>query len=119
MALYSFIERSFFFTLNRKIAGNMLFIGIFFGLALWMAYPANGDATLWWLLLLSGTVAFLFTGFYLRHLIVRPVQALVGPLHESNRQGADLSQRSPASPFDKFPTLWEEFNHFVGQLSEV
>lgn len=119
MALYSFIERSFFFTLNRKIAGNMLFIGIFFGLALWMAYPANGDATLWWLLLLSGTVAFLFTGFYLRHLIVRPVQALVGTLHESNRQGADLSQRLPAFTFDEFRTLSEEFNHFVGQLSEV
>lgn len=70
-------------------------------------------------MLLTGSAAFLFTGFYLRHLIVRPVQALVGTLHESNRQGADLSQRLPAFTFDEFRTLSEEFNHFVAQLSEV
>ncbi|CAM5224408.1 hypothetical protein [Alishewanella longhuensis] len=83
MALYRFVEQSFFYTLNRKIAGNMLFIGLFFAAALYMAYPADGATTLWWLLLVSGTAAFLFTGFYLSHLIVRPVQALVGTLHES------------------------------------
>lgn len=119
MALYRFIEQTFFFTLNRKIAGNMLFMGFFFALALYMAYPAEGSTSLWWLLLISGSGAFLFTGFYLRHLIVRPVQALVGTLHESNRSGADLSQRLPAFTFDEFRTLSEEFNHFVAQLSDV
>lgn len=119
MALYSFIERNFFYTLNRKIAGNMLFIAVFFALALWMAYPQSPERGLWWCLLIAGSVAFIFTGFYLQHLIVRPVQALVGTLHESNRQGADLSQRLPAFTFDEFRTLSEEFNHFVAQLSEV
>lgn len=119
MALYRFIEQSFFFTLNRKIAGNMLFIGIFFALAMYMAYPGADNNGLWWLLLLSGLIAFLFTGFYLHHLIVRPVAALVSTLHESNNQGADLSQRLPAFTFDEFRTLSEEFNHFVAQLSDV
>lgn len=119
MALYRFIEQTFFFSLNRKIAGNMLFVGLFFVLALYMAYPEEGSRSLWWLLLLAGTTAFLFTGFYLRHLIVRPVQALVATLHESNRSGADLSQRLPAFTFDEFRTLSEEFNHFVAQLSDV
>lgn len=119
MALYRFIEQNFFFTLNRKIAGNMLFIGIFFALAMYMAYPGADNNGLWWLLLLSGLIAFLFTGFYLHHLIVRPVAALVSTLHESNNQGADLSQRLPAFTFDEFRTLSEEFNHFVAQLSDV
>lgn len=119
MALYRFIEQHFFFTLNRKIAGNMLFIGIFFALAMYMAYPGTNSNSLWWLLLLSGLIAFLFTGFYLHHLIVRPVEALVSTLHESNNQGADLSQRLPAFTFDEFRTLSEEFNHFVAQLGDV
>lgn len=119
MALYNLIERSFFFTLTRKIAGNLLFIGIFFILAMWMAYPNSGASTAWWSLLLFGIGAFLFTGFYLHHLIVRPVSSLVNQLHESNRQGADLSRRLPAFTFDEFRTLSDEFNHFVAQLSDV
>ncbi|WP_189484209.1 methyl-accepting chemotaxis protein [Alishewanella tabrizica] len=117
--LYRVIEQTFFNTLNRKIAGNMLFVGVFFALALYLAYPVEGSRSLWWLLLIMGTAAFIFTGLYLRHLIVRPVRALVATLHESNRSGADLTQRLPAFTFDEFRTLSEEFNHFVAQLSDV
>ena len=97
MALYSFIERNFFYTLNRKIAGNMLFIAVFFALALWMAYPESPERGLWWCLLIAGSVAFIFTGFYLQHLIVRPVQAVCvddrGVPHPASQ--VDSSDRVP------------------------
>ncbi|WP_333608266.1 methyl-accepting chemotaxis protein [Arsukibacterium sp.] len=117
--MYRFIEQTFFYTLNRKIIGNIGFLAIFFALALYMAFPADGAGVTWWALLLIGSSAFIFTILYLMHLIVRPVNALVDTLHQSNRKGADLSQRLPAFTFDEFRTLSDEFNRFVSQLSEV
>ncbi|MDP5034779.1 methyl-accepting chemotaxis protein [Alishewanella sp. SMS8] len=119
MTLYHLIEQRFFFTLTRKIVGNVLFITLFFALAMYLAYPTTDNKQLWWLLLVVGSAAYSFTIFYMWHLIVRPVQALVKNLHDSNRSGADLSQRLPAFTFDEFRTLSDEFNQFVSQLSDV
>ncbi|MDP4529523.1 methyl-accepting chemotaxis protein [Alkalimonas delamerensis] len=117
--VYNFIEQTFFYTLTRKIIGNIGFLALFFGLALYLAYPAGGAGTGWWLLLLLGASAFVFTIFYMHHLIVRPVQALVSALQETNSKGTDLQHRLPAFTHDEFRTLSEHYNEFVSQLGKL
>ena len=115
-SLYLFIERTFFATLSRKIIGNISFLAVFFLLALYISYPAEGAGTRWWLLLVLGLSAYIFTIGYMHFLIVRPVKALVSALHDTNRQGTDLNHRLPAFTYDEFRTLSEEYNQFVSQL---
>ncbi len=115
-SLYLFIERTFFGTLSRKIVGNISFLALFFLLALYLAYPAQGADSNWWLLLVLGLGAFVFTIGYMHYLIVRPVKALVSALHDTNRKGTDLHHRLPAFTYDEFRTLSEEYNQFVSQL---
>ncbi|WP_111642293.1 methyl-accepting chemotaxis protein [Marinimicrobium alkaliphilum] len=119
IAVYQWIEKTFFGTLARKLTGNIAFLAVFFGLALTLAYPENGADGRWWLLATAGAGAFVFTLFYLYMLIVRPVHALVDALHQANRKGADLHYRLPAFTFDEFRTLSEEYNQFVAQLAEM
>ncbi|WP_215395490.1 methyl-accepting chemotaxis protein [Rheinheimera oceanensis] len=115
-SVYLFIERTFFGTLSRKIVGNISFLALFFLLALYLAYPASGADSRWWLLLVLGVSAFVFTIGYMHYLIVRPVKALVSALHDTNRKGTDLNHRLPAFTYDEFRTLSEEYNQFVSQL---
>lgn len=119
-SLYTSIERTFFHSLSRKIAGNIGFLMVIFWLALYGAYPADGHAgTVWWSTLVLGSCAFIFTIFYLMFLIVRPVQALVKALHEANSKGTDLEHRLPAFTYDEFRSLSEEYNQFVSQLGQL
>lgn len=118
-AMYLYVERTFFGTLTRKIIGNISFLALFFMGAMYLAYPETGATTEWWLLLLGGLAAFIFTIGYLCFLIVRPVQALVSALHDTNRKGTDLTHRLPAFTFDEFRTLSEEYNQFVSQLGKL
>ena len=115
-SLYLFIERTFFGTLSRKIIGNISFLALFFLLALYISYPAEGAGSSWWLLLVLGLGAYIFTIGYMHFLIVRPVKALVSALHDTNRKGTDLNHRLPAFTYDEFRTLSEEYNQFVSQL---
>ncbi len=119
-SLYTSIERTFFHSLSRKIAGNIGFLMVIFWVALYFAYPADGHAgTVWWTTLVLGSCAFIFTIFYLMYLIVRPVQALVKALHEANSKGTDLEHRLPAFTYDEFRNLSEEYNQFVSQLGQL
>ena len=116
MAIYRFIEQQFFSTLTRKIVGNISFLALFFVAALYLDRPELGSLY-WWIYLLSGLAAFVFTVGYLHFLIVRPVQALIAVLQQTNSQGANLHHRLPAFTFDEFRTLSEEYNRFIGQLA--
>jgi methyl-accepting chemotaxis protein len=116
MHIYRSIEKAFFFTLTRKLFGNLIFLFAIFIAALTWNGTEQTD-TWWWTLLVLGSGAFIFTFFYLQFLIVRPVQALVNALQEANRKGADLDLKLPAFTFDEFRTLSDEYNHFVQQLA--
>lgn len=117
-AIYTFIERQFFSTLTRKIVGNIGFLALVFVVAMFLAYP-DKDTNFWWLCLIVGLGAFVFTIGYLHFLIVRPVKALISVLQQSNSQDANLSLRLPAFTFDEFRTLSEEYNQFIGQLASL
>lgn len=116
--LYTAIERQFFSTLSRKIIGNIGFLALVFVVAMYLAYPEK-ESEFWWLCLIVGLSAFVFTIGYLHFLIVRPVKALISVLHQTNSQGANLNHRLPAFTFDEFRTLSEEYNQFIGQLATL
>ncbi len=118
-SLYTAIEKTFFNTLSKKIAGNIGFLTIIFWLAMYFAYPDNGTGSVWWTIFIVGSGAFFFTIGYLIYLIVRPVQALITALHEANQRGTDLNHRLPAFTYDEFRNLSDEYNQFVAQLGQL
>lgn len=118
-SLYTAIEKTFFNTLSKKIAGNIGFLTIIFWLAMYFAYPDTGAGSVWWTIFIVGSGAFFFTIGYLIYLIVRPVQALITALHEANQRGTDLNHRLPAFTYDEFRSLSDEYNQFVAQLGQL
>lgn len=122
--LYEKIEASLFFTLSRKIAGNIGFLFLFQLAAFYLLYlyaqPENeSNETLFVAsiaLLIVSFLSFAFTIFYLRYLIVRPVKALVGTLNDINHTRGDLSTRLPAFTRDEFRDLSDAYNTFTENL---
>ncbi len=121
MRIYNFIEQTFFFTLTRKIVGNLGFLFTLQLITLIWLYNELEEKGVGALLLLSALIfaGFIFTIFYMRHLIVRPVQAMRDTLIEINQQDANLSAHLPEFTFDEFRELSEQYNHFVHHLSEL
>ena len=122
---YDFIEKTFFFTLTRKITGNIGFLFLFqvanvYLFYLWMSSPNTEQTriteTLVILFILS-TLSFGFTIFYLHHLIVKPVKALLSALNDINDTQGDLSTRLPTFTYDEFSQLSTAYNTFSGNLS--
>jgi methyl-accepting chemotaxis protein len=118
---YKFIEQMFFFTLTRKIVGNMLFLFGCHLLFLWLAHgalPASGSSG-FWIAVLLGSLLFGFSTFYLCFLIVRPVQTILDRLNAINSHQGDLSMRLPAFTHDEFHLLSDAYNQFVEELSAL
>ncbi|WP_206074694.1 methyl-accepting chemotaxis protein [Pseudoalteromonas rubra] len=123
MRIYNLIEESLFFTLTRKIFGNLGFLLVFQIITLlWLhseLAEQNGSTGVFWLLALVSVGAFIFTFFYMRYLIVRPVQAMRDTLEQINRQDGDLDARLPQFTYDEFRDLSEQYNTFTQHLSEL
>ncbi|WP_206074154.1 methyl-accepting chemotaxis protein [Pseudoalteromonas rubra] len=123
MRIYNLIEESLFFTLTRKIFGNLGFLLVFQIITLlWLhseLAEQNGSTGIFWLLALVSVGAFIFTFFYMRYLIVRPVQAMRDTLEQINRQDGDLDARLPQFTYDEFRDLSEQYNTFTQHLSEL
>ncbi|KNC66957.1 chemotaxis protein [Pseudoalteromonas rubra] len=123
MRIYNLIEESLFFTLTRKIFGNLGFLLVFQIITLvWLhsELAEHSDSTgVFWLLALISVGAFIFTFFYMRYLIVRPVQAMRDTLEQINRQDGDLTARLPQFTYDEFRDLSEQYNTFTQHLSEL
>ncbi|MDC8830795.1 methyl-accepting chemotaxis protein [Alteromonas gilva] len=122
---YDAIEKTFFYTLTRKIVGNITFLFLFQLANFYLFYallntPQDAQApmqtTLLVLFVLS-TLSFAFTVFYLHHLIVKPVKALLDTLNDINHTQGDLSTRLPAFTHDEFSELSRAYNKFAHNLS--
>lgn len=121
---YKTIEKTFFYTLTRKIIGNIAFLFLFQASTIAFVFylltsadQALGDyrSSLIALSVFS-VLAFGFTIFYLCFLIVRPVRALLENLNTINDKGGDLSIRIPAFTHDEFSQLSTAYNTFVENL---
>ncbi|MEJ6476802.1 methyl-accepting chemotaxis protein [Pseudoalteromonas piscicida] len=123
MRIYNFIEETFFFTLTRKIVGNLGFLFLFQAVSLIWLYSelsaAGAGMAIFWLLSVVIVAAFAFTIFYMRFLIVRPVQAMQASLERANRQDGNLDAKLPQFTFDEFRDLSEQYNAFTTHLSEL
>ena len=120
-SMYNQVEKAFFYTLNRKILGNLLFlfaIQILSYFQLSSLIPEDKQAGLYGIVTLS-SLAFAFTLFYLNHLIVRPVKLMQATLENINQQQGDLSQRLPSFSHDEFGELATNYNHFVENLQAL
>ncbi|NMM41424.1 methyl-accepting chemotaxis protein [Pseudoalteromonas arctica] len=123
MRIYNFIEQGFFFTLTRKIVGNLSFVFIFQAITLVWLYKnlttQNADTSLFWLLTVIIIAGFAFTLFYMRFLIVRPVTAMRDTLVKINRQDANLAAKLPHFTYDEFREISQQYNTFTDHLSQL
>lgn len=121
--MYETIEKTFFFTLTRKLIGNLGFVFCFQAISLYWLYQelsVDGQNTGgFWTLAIIILGGFVFTIFYLHYLIVRPVKALKDTLTGINQQGADLSTHLPKFTYDEFRDLSNQYNDFVSRLNEL
>ena len=91
MKFYYFIEKTFFFTLTRKIIGNLSFLFLLQSMTLFWLYQSltqqkQPGIEIFWILAVTVSVGFIFTVFYMRLLIVRPVTAMRDTLIKINQQ---------------------------------
>ncbi|MBE0376576.1 hypothetical protein PPRY_a4174 [Pseudoalteromonas prydzensis ACAM 620] len=123
MRIYNFIEQSFFFTLTRKIIGNLSFVFAFQAITLIWLYKSltsqNADTQLFWLLTAIIITGFAFTVFYMRFLIVRPVTAMRDTLVQINSQDANLTAKLPHFTYDEFREISQQYNTFTDHLSQL
>jgi len=124
-SVYDFIERKFFFTLSRKIIGNIGFLFLFqianlYLFSSWMSSPDIDESTMKMvstILFIVSALSFIFTIFYMHHLIVKPVQALLSTLNNINHTKGDLSTRLPKFSHDEFTELSTAYNTFANNLT--
>lgn len=120
-SIYNRVEKSFFYTLNRKITGNLAFlfaIQLFAYFQLGSIIVEDDKSSLYGMMLLS-TAAFAFTFFYMNFLIVRPVKLMLSTLENINSNQGDLSQRLPRFSHDEFGNLAKSYNMLASNLQEI
>ncbi|GAB0112366.1 hypothetical protein PA7559_36360 [Pseudoalteromonas distincta] len=122
MKIYNYIEQTFFFTLTRKIVGNLSFVFLFQAITLFWLHQSLSEQQstgLFWLLTIVIVSGFIFTLFYMRFLIVRPVTAMRDTLIQINQQDANLAAKLPHFSYDEFKDLSTQYNIFTTHLSEL
>ncbi|MBT2152016.1 methyl-accepting chemotaxis protein [Pseudoalteromonas tetraodonis] len=123
MRIYNFLEQTLFYTLTRKIVGNLSFVFLFQAITLFWLHSSlteNQQSTgLFWVLALLIIAGFIFTIFYMRFLIVRPVKAMRDTLININQQDANLAAKLPHFTFDEFRDLSEQYNQFTTHLNSL
>lgn len=137
--LYSWLERSFFYTLTRKIAGNigfllflqcLLFVVIYFNINSLREASMGGsgaeiltiaDRALWQSAIVLGVsaVIMVFSFLFLRYLVVLPVRNLNRQLKDLNTHEMNLTEQLRAGTYDEFRDLANNYNSFIGQLRET
>lgn len=123
MRVYNFLEQTLFFTLTRKIVGNLSFVFLFQAITLFWLHSTLSESQqstgLFWTLTLLIVAGFIFTIFYMRFLIVRPVKAMRDTLININQQDANLAAKLPHFTFDEFRDLSEQYNQFTTHLNSL
>jgi len=144
MSLYKQIEKSFFFTLTRKIVGNVSFLVILNLLTLWMVYSNVSetkallsskaftsstasqvatlqDAHLAFIVVIA--VIQLLVGvamvFFMRALFLKPIKAMTHILSSITEKAGDISATLPTYTHDEISEMAESYNHFSKSLRSI
>ncbi len=124
--LYGWIERHFFFTLTRKIIGNITFLFLFQVVLAGLCYSILDKENLsdkysGWvtLVVVMSTISYFFTIGYMCFLIVRPVKAMLANVQQIDQHSGDLSSRLPHFTHDEFRELSHSYNSLMEHLSQM
>lgn len=128
-SLYRSIEKSFFYTLSRKLFGNVMGIASVVLIAYLVLYSwaigkldasQMGEFRLILALSLGITLLACAGAFmYLRHLIVRPVHLLSDRMDQLANGEGDLSVNLPTVTQDELRDLAENYNAFMVRLRDL
>lgn len=128
-SLYRSIEKSFFYTLTRKLLGNVAAIAVVVLLGYVAIYswvtgkltPEQAGDFRWMLSLALGATLLACAGafVYLRHLIVRPVHLLSDRMDQLANGEGDLSVNLPTVTQDELSRLAENYNAFMVRLRDL
>lgn len=128
-SLYRSIEKSFFYTLSRKLFGNMAAIALVVLLGYLAMYswvtgkltPEQAGDFRWMLSVALGATLLACAGafLYLRHLIVRPVHLLSDRMDQLANGEGDLSVNLPSVTQDELSELAENYNAFMVRLRDL
>ncbi len=136
MNLYDAVERTFFFTLTRKIVGNVLFLSfpailLGFGCVYFMSelqqqvLPRETQLLLdQMFLVVWGIIGFVvfaavFSIFFMRHLFLRPIKEMIVVLSAIRNQDGDISARLPAFTHDEISRMASDYNGFSDSLKRI
>ena len=144
MSLYKQVEKTFFFTLTRKIVGNVGFLLVFQLLTAWLAYrhidelrtlltvPLAEDAltgelssrldyhqmVIIGLTLFSIAVAIGIM-LYMRHLFLRPIRGITDILGGITEKDGDISATLPITTQDEIADMARTYNAFADSLRNI
>lgn len=140
MSLYRTIEKAFWYTLTRKIVGNVIALLLPQAILVISAVVLLGklekevtavgqQAALYpmlmnfWLLLgISSLIALvigIFTVFFMRSLFVKPVRDITKVLQAIREKNGDISATLPDYTHDEISEMARSYNEFSGQLKEM
>lgn len=138
--LYRKIEKTFWYTLTRKIVGNVILmllptVGVIAGASyllvqLEKALQQQGVAAevgsllgnFWLLLGLAGVGTLLlglFSVFFMRAIFVRPIRDITQVLQAIREKDGDISAVLPDYTYDEISQMARSYNEFAGQLKEM
>ncbi len=144
MSLYQNIEKNLFFTLTRKIVGNVGFLLLMQLLTLWLFYDANqsiyqamaqhpadnslvqqvkaiNSASSVYISITAAlsVLAGLFLIFFMRHLFLRPIKAITAILRAISDQNGDISRTLPINTHDEIAGMSDSYNSFATNLRSI
>lgn len=130
MSLYRQVEKTFFYTLTRKLVSNvavLVLIPWLLVLFTWLLVASAATVEIatqrvFYLLVLTGLFAVFAGGFvifFLRHLIVKPVKEMTEVLQAIKSKDGDISCNLPAYTHDEISTLARSYNEFVDRLRRM
>ena len=144
MSLYRAIEKHLFFTLTRKIVGNVGVLLLMQLLVLWLFYDANqaiyaameqfpADNALVQqvkaihaesrIYIVIATLVSISAGvllvFFMRHLFLHPIKSISAILRAISDHNGDISRTLPISTNDEIADLCDSYNGFAVNLRSI
>lgn len=140
MSLYRAIEKAFWFTLTRKIIGNVAALlipqAILVSAAIYLVKKLEVAATasnspeiinqllshFWWLLGVSSLLALgvaVFTIIFMQHIFVKPIRDITQVLQAIKEKDGDISATLPDYTHDEISLMAKSYNEFADQLRDM
>ncbi|WP_375057860.1 methyl-accepting chemotaxis protein [Zobellella sp. DQSA1] len=141
MSLYRTIEKTFWYTLTRKIVGNVIALllppSLLIVVSLFYVNQLTNEVRglegntsgaeqilqqFWWLMM-AGTALTLAVGifivFFMREIFVRPIRDITRALQAVKDKNGDISATLPDYTFDEISMMARSYNDFSGKLKAM